>query len=103
MQSSYQERKIPAIVRGPGQELDPKRLDRRHDPKEPSAILRGRFAQERGSVDDKGFERVRLDRRLWGFAEFDDGKLAGKPKHGARFSCHAAVSAHDFVFNRYAP
>jgi hypothetical protein len=33
-------------------------------------------------------------------AQFDDGSEAMRD---ACFSCHATVSARDFVFNRYAP
>jgi hypothetical protein len=38
-----------------------------------------------------------------GFAEFHDGKPAGEAMRGACFTCHATVSARDFVFIRYAP
>jgi hypothetical protein len=36
-------------------------------------------------------------------AQFDDGKPTGEAMRDACFSCHATVSARDFVFNRYAP
>ncbi|HKG72828.1 MAG TPA: cytochrome P460 family protein [Aestuariivirgaceae bacterium] len=39
----------------------------------------------------------------WGFAQFDQGKPASEAVHNTCFSCHAAVKARDFVFNRYAP
>jgi hypothetical protein len=39
----------------------------------------------------------------WGFAQFDDGKPATEVVHSTCFSCHAIVTARDFVFNRYAP
>jgi hypothetical protein len=39
----------------------------------------------------------------WGFAQFDDGKPASEAVHNTCFSCHATVTARDFVFNRYAP
>ena len=39
----------------------------------------------------------------WGFLQFDNGKLDTEAKESTCFSCHATVSARDFVFNRYAP
>jgi len=39
----------------------------------------------------------------WGFAQFDQGKPASEAVHNTCSSCHAAVKARDFVFNRYAP
>jgi Cytochrome P460 len=39
----------------------------------------------------------------WGFAQFHDGTPADEAVHNTCFSCHGAVKAHDFVFNRYAP
>jgi hypothetical protein len=39
----------------------------------------------------------------WGFAQFNDGKPADEAVHNTCFSCHEAVKARDFVFNRYAP
>jgi hypothetical protein len=38
----------------------------------------------------------------WGFAHFDDGKLADKEAHKTCFSCHKPA-ARDYVFTRYAP
>src|SRR3984893_14770292 len=39
----------------------------------------------------------------WRFAQFNDGKPASAAVHETCFSCHAIVTARDFVFNRYAP
>jgi hypothetical protein len=39
----------------------------------------------------------------WGFAQFNDGKLADEAVHNTCFPCHSTVKARDFVFNRYAP
>jgi len=39
----------------------------------------------------------------WGFAQFNDAKPASAAVHETCFSCHAIVTARDFVFNRYAP
>ena len=39
----------------------------------------------------------------WGFAHFNDGKLAGEAVLNTCFSCHETVKDRDFVFNRYAP
>jgi hypothetical protein len=39
----------------------------------------------------------------WGFAQFDNGKPASEAAHETCFSCHAAIKARDFIFNRYAP
>jgi hypothetical protein len=39
----------------------------------------------------------------WGFAHFDDGKLASRSVHQSCFPCHEAVPARDLVFTRYAP
>jgi hypothetical protein len=39
----------------------------------------------------------------WGFTQFDDDKPAGEAAHNTCLPCHAAVTARDFVFNRYAP
>jgi hypothetical protein len=33
----------------------------------------------------------------------NDGKPADEAVHNTCFSCHGAVKARDFVFNRYAP
>jgi Cytochrome P460 len=39
----------------------------------------------------------------WGFAQFDDGKLAGESVHKTCFSCHSPAKDQDFVFTQYAP
>jgi hypothetical protein len=39
----------------------------------------------------------------WGFAQFDDGKLAGDGVLKTCFSCHQANEARDLVFTHYAP
>jgi hypothetical protein len=39
----------------------------------------------------------------WGFAQFNDGKLADGPVHSACFACHQTANARDFVFTEYAP
>jgi hypothetical protein len=39
----------------------------------------------------------------WRFAQFDDGKPAGKAVLNTCFSCHTAIKERDFVFTRYAP
>jgi hypothetical protein len=39
----------------------------------------------------------------WGYAQFDDGKLADPAKLETCFPCHQAVQARDFVFTRWAP
>ncbi len=39
----------------------------------------------------------------WGFAQFDDGKLAGEAVLETCFPCHQAIQGRDFVFTRYAP
>jgi Cytochrome P460 len=38
----------------------------------------------------------------WGFAQFDDGKLASEAVNNTCFACHAIVRARDLVFNHYA-
>jgi Cytochrome P460 len=38
----------------------------------------------------------------WGFAHFNDGKLADEAVHSTCFSCHQAAAARDFVFTDYA-
>jgi Cytochrome P460 len=38
----------------------------------------------------------------WGFAQFDDGKLAGESVLKTCFPCHQAIKARDCVFTRYA-
>jgi hypothetical protein len=38
----------------------------------------------------------------WGFAHFDDGKLADEAAHKSCFSCHKPA-ARDYVFTRYSP
>lgn len=38
----------------------------------------------------------------WGFAQFNDGKLADAAVHNACFACHEPAKARDFVFSRYA-
>jgi hypothetical protein len=39
----------------------------------------------------------------WGFAQFDDGKLASEAVLKTCFPCHAENKAHDLVFTHYAP
>jgi hypothetical protein len=39
----------------------------------------------------------------WGFAHFDDGKLADEAVLNTCFACHAAIKDRDLVFTRYAP
>jgi hypothetical protein len=39
----------------------------------------------------------------WGFAQFNDGRLADETALNACFACHAAVKERDLVFTRYAP
>ncbi|HJU56382.1 MAG TPA: cytochrome P460 family protein [Pyrinomonadaceae bacterium] len=39
----------------------------------------------------------------WGFAQFNDGKLADVAVLKTCFACHAAVKERDLVFTRYAP
>ena len=39
----------------------------------------------------------------WGYAQFDDGKLADQAKLETCFPCHQAVQARDFVFTRWSP
>jgi Cytochrome P460 len=39
----------------------------------------------------------------WGFAQFDDGKLADEAVLNTCFACHAAIKERDLVFTRYAP
>jgi hypothetical protein len=39
----------------------------------------------------------------WGFFQFNGDKPASEAAPAACFSCHQAVKARDFVFNRYAP
>jgi len=39
----------------------------------------------------------------WGFAQFNDGKLADEAVLNTCFSCHEPLEARDFVFTRYAP
>jgi hypothetical protein len=38
----------------------------------------------------------------WGFAQFDDGKLAVEDKLKTCFPCHQAIESRDRVFTRYA-
>jgi Cytochrome P460 len=39
----------------------------------------------------------------WGFAQFNDGKLADESALKTCFPCHQAMKARDSVFTRYAP
>jgi hypothetical protein len=39
----------------------------------------------------------------WGFAQFDDGKLASDAVNSSCVSCHAIAKSRDSVFNHYAP
>src|SRR5687768_16085961 len=39
----------------------------------------------------------------WGYAHFDDGKLADDAMLKTCFACHEAVRSRDFVFTRYSP
>ena len=39
----------------------------------------------------------------WGFAQFNDGKPAGKALMETCFPCHEAIVSRDFIFTRYAP
>jgi hypothetical protein len=39
----------------------------------------------------------------WGYAQFDDGKLADEKVMSTCFPCHQLIKARDFVFTRYAP
>ena len=39
----------------------------------------------------------------WGFAQFNDGRLAGEASLRTCFPCHEPVKARDLVFTRYAP
>jgi len=39
----------------------------------------------------------------WGYAHFDDGKLADEALLKKCFPCHQAIKDRDFVFTRYAP
>jgi hypothetical protein len=39
----------------------------------------------------------------WGYAQFDEGKLAGDGVLKTCFPCHQAARSRDFVFTRYAP
>jgi hypothetical protein len=38
----------------------------------------------------------------WGFAQFDDGKLASEAVLKTCYPCHAENKAHDLVFSHYA-
>ena len=38
----------------------------------------------------------------WGYAQFDDGKLAGEKVMSPCFPCHQLIKARDYVFSRYA-
>jgi len=39
----------------------------------------------------------------WGYAQFNDSKLAGKALMETCYPCHQAIEARDFIFTRYAP
>jgi hypothetical protein len=39
----------------------------------------------------------------WGFAQFNDGKLADEAALKGCSSCHEPAKATDFVYTRYAP
>jgi hypothetical protein len=39
----------------------------------------------------------------WGFAQFNDGKLADDAALKLCFPCHKPAQSHDFVFTHYAP
>jgi hypothetical protein len=39
----------------------------------------------------------------WGYAQFNDGKLAEEKVLKTCFPCHQAIKSRDFVFTRYAP
>ena len=81
-------------------ELPP--VDGKHQGLWPRPIVRGRAPQERGAVHGQGLEKY-ASTGGWGFAQFDDGKLADQTMLKTCFSCHGIVEARDFVFNRYAP
>src|SRR6266850_4403442 len=39
----------------------------------------------------------------WGYAQFNDSKLAAKALMETCYPCHQAIEARDFIFTRYAP
>ena len=39
----------------------------------------------------------------WGYAQFNDGKPAGRALMETCYPCHQAIESRDFVFTRYAP
>jgi hypothetical protein len=39
----------------------------------------------------------------WGFAQFNDGRLADEAVQKTCFACHAPAKEQDFVFTRYTP
>ncbi|MGZ8368571.1 MAG: cytochrome P460 family protein [Rhodoplanes sp.] len=85
------------------------RLAWSYDPLEESEKAFGRLQSFVAGPPKNGVQFMVKDSRKyastggWGFAQFDDGKPAGKAVHNTCFSCHATVEARDFVFNRYAP
>jgi Cytochrome P460 len=85
------------------------RLAWSYDPLEESAKAFGRAQSFVAGPPKNGVQFMVKDSRKyastggWGFAQFDDGKLAAEALYNTCFSCHRIVEARDFVFNRYAP
>ena len=85
------------------------RLAWRYTPSEQNNKVFGRFQSFIAGVPVNGVQFMVKDSRKyratggWGFTQFDDGKAADVAGGGACFSCHAPISARDFVFTQYAP
>ena len=85
------------------------RLAWSYDPLDESELAFGRRQSFVAGPPKNGVQFMVKDARKyaatggWGFAQFNDGKPADEAVHNTCFSCHEAVKARDFVFNRYAP
>jgi hypothetical protein len=85
------------------------RLAWSYDPLEESAKAFGRLQSFVAGPPKNGVQFMVKDSRKyastagWGFAQFNDGKLADEAVHNTCFPCHQIVKSRDFIFNRYAP
>jgi hypothetical protein len=85
------------------------RLAWSYDPLQESEKVFGRSQSFVAGAPKNGVQFMVKDSRKfastggWGFAQFDDGKLAPDKVQMTCFPCHSNVKDRDFVFNRYAP
>jgi hypothetical protein len=87
------------------------RLAWSHDPSEENNRAFGRTQSFVAGPPKNGVQFMIKDSKKyastggWGFAHFNDGKLADETFHKTCFSCHEKVKVpdRDFVFTHYAP